>query len=369
MSQAILSPATLDSWFSELLPPASSERLPSKTWDPDFFKGQRVLITGAGGFIGQELTKRILQCHPERLLACDQSEIGLHQLHSYVEAVCPEEKSLSLVLGSVMDFSFLDDLCARERPHIIIHAAAYKHVNLVEQNTAIAYANNLLATWHVLQVAQNYAVKHCLLVSSDKAKHPCNAMGYSKYWAELLFQYSALENPHIDYRVVRFGNVFGSSGSLIPKLLEQISNAWDVTITDSRATRYFMSLSDAVDLTLCAMQLDDARGVFSLDMGQPVLIRDLMEGFIKKYRKAIDPNLNLRMREIGLYPGERLHEPSLIDEDSDHTAHPRIYRSTFDLPLGSEDFWMLWQRLLTTLSTSHIDPKLLSVIPRATPER
>jgi FlaA1/EpsC-like NDP-sugar epimerase len=202
-------------------------------------------------------------------------------------------------------------------------------------------------------------VDNCLLVSSDKAKDPCSAMGHSKHLAELLLRYRSLACGSTNFKIVRFGNVLGSTGSLLPKLLEQLSNGWDVTVTDPKATRYFMSLSEAVELTLHTMQLSESGDIFSLDMGQAHAIGPLIERFIHAYRDKLDPTLKVNIREIGLYDGERLHEPCLIDEHSVRTSYPKIYTSQSALPFEEALFWDHWDNLLRQLQSEPFNPNAL----------
>ena len=355
----MISSKILDSLIEDVLPKSDFNVFESHDERQHFFRDKTILVTGAGGFIGQELIKQLISCSPACLLACDQSEMGLHQLQNYIESLGDIEPKVHLVLGSVANLGFLRSLCATEHPQIIIHAAAYKHVSLVEKNLGVAYANNLLSVWNVLEVSAEYQVAHCLLVSSDKAKDPCSAMGHSKYLAELLLRYRALACGSTDFKIVRFGNVLGSTGSLLPKLLEQLSNGWDVTVTDPKATRYFMSLSEAVELTLHAMQLSEPGDIFSLDMGEPEVIGPLVERFINAYRHKIDPTVKVNIREIGLYDGERLHEPCLIDENSVRTSYPKIYTSQSALPFKEAIFWDHWDNLLRQLQSEPFDPNAL----------
>ena len=311
---------------------------------------QTILVTGAGGSIGSELCRQILLERPRRLLLLDHNEFGLYTLHRELQAWCHAQTSdveLVPLLASVANRQRLDWICAQYRPDTVYHAAAYKHVPMVECNPSEGIFNNVFGTLNMAQAAQAARVASFVLVSTDKAVRPTNLMGASKRMAELILQAMADRAGTHDTRfcLVRFGNVLGSSGSVVPMFREQLAQGGPLTITHPEVTRYFMTIPEAAQLVLQAAAMATGGEVFVLDMGEPVKILDLARRLVGlsglQVRDATQPDGDIEFSFIGLRPGEKLYEELLIGDNPTATAHPRIMKA-------HEDF-MAWPELMTKL--------------------
>ena len=311
---------------------------------------QTILVTGAGGSIGSELCRQILQERPRRLLLLDHHEFGLYTLHRELQAWCQAQASdveLVPLLASVANRQRLDWICAQYRPDTVYHAAAYKHVPMVECNPSEGIFNNVFGTLNMAQAAQEARVASFVLVSTDKAVRPTNLMGASKRMAELILQAMADRAGTHDTRfcLVRFGNVLGSSGSVVPMFREQLAQGGPLTITHPEVTRYFMTIPEAAQLVLQAAAMATGGEVFVLDMGEPVKILDLARRLVGlsglQVRDATQPDGDIEFSFIGLRPGEKLYEELLIGDNPTATAHPRIMKA-------HEDF-MAWPELMIQL--------------------
>jgi FlaA1/EpsC-like NDP-sugar epimerase len=311
---------------------------------------QTILVTGAGGSIGSELCRQILLERPRRLLLLDHNEFGLYTLHRELQAWCHAQTSdieLVPLLASVANRQRLDWICAQYRPDTVYHAAAYKHVPMVECNPSEGIFNNVFGTLNMAQAAQAAQVASFVLVSTDKAVRPTNLMGASKRMAELILQAMADRAGTHDTRfcLVRFGNVLGSSGSVVPMFREQLAQGGPLTITHPEVTRYFMTIPEAAQLVLQAAAMATGGEVFVLDMGEPVRILDLARRLVGlsglSVRDAAQPDGDIEFSFIGLRPGEKLYEELLIGNNPTATAHPRIMKA-------HEDF-MAWPELMIQL--------------------
>ena len=311
---------------------------------------QTILVTGAGGSIGSELCRQILLERPRRLLLLDHNEFGLYTLHRELQAWCHAQTSdieLVPLLASVANRQRLDWICAQYRPDTVYHAAAYKHVPMVECNPSEGIFNNVFGTLNMAQAAQEARVASFVLVSTDKAVRPTNLMGASKRMAELILQAMADRAGTHDTRfcLVRFGNVLGSSGSVVPMFREQLAQGGPLTITHPEVTRYFMTIPEAAQLVLQAAAMATGGEVFVLDMGEPVKILDLARRLVGlsglQVRDATQPDGDIEFSFIGLRPGEKLYEELLIGDNPTATAHPRIMKA-------HEDF-MTWPELMIQL--------------------
>lgn len=293
------------------------------------YRGQTILVSGAGGSIGSEICRQILTAGPARLILLEQSEFALYSIEKELRAlgICAHARIIP-VLGSVTDAPLLARVLTRYKVQVIMHSAAYKHVPLVEANPMAGMQNNVIGTLTLARAAQAAGVERFILISSDKAVRPSNMMGASKRLAEMVIQDMASRTDTTIFTMVRFGNVLGSSGSVIPLFKDQIRRGGPVTITDPRVTRYFMTVQEAVGLVLRAGALARGGEVYVLDMGQPVAILDLAHQLIKRagftLRNAKTPDGDIEIRTIGLRPGEKLHEELLIGEGARRTAHPKI---------------------------------------------
>jgi FlaA1/EpsC-like NDP-sugar epimerase len=286
----------------------------------EWIGGRVVMVTGAGGSIGAELCRQIARFGPLRLVLFDLSEYALYQIQQTLQDEFPA-LPLATLVGDVKHRSLVEQVLTRERPSVIFHAAAYKHVPLMEETNAWqAVRNNAYGTWMLARAAVAAKVEKFVLVSTDKAVNPTNVMGASKRLAEMVCQ--SLQNGATQFVIVRFGNVFGSAGSVIPRFREQIARGGPVTVTHPEITRYFMSSSEATQLLLQAGLMGRGGEVLVLDMGEPVRIVDLARDMIRL--SGVDPD-QIRVVFTGLRPGEKLYEEPLASgETTLPTPHPKL---------------------------------------------
>ncbi len=325
---------------------------------------QVILITGAGGSIGSELCRQIVQVRPRRLLLLDHNEFGLYALHRELLAWCQAQGScieLVPLLASVANRRRLDWICTTYKPHTVYHAAAYKHVPMVECNPSEGILNNVFGTLNTALAAQAAQVARFVLISTDKAVRPTNLMGASKRMAELVLQALADQPGQATcYSMVRFGNVLGSSGSVVPLFREQIAHGGPLTITHPEVTRYFMTIPEAAQLVLQAAAMATGGEVFVLQMGASVKIIDLARRLVAlsglQVRDAQQPNGDIEFSFIGLRPGEKLFEELLIGENPTPTSHSRIMKA-------HEHFiaWSELQRHLQVLQESANDENVQTI--------
>jgi len=310
--------------------------------------GKVVLVTGAGGSIGSELCRQIVSQNPSTLILLEQNEFALYSIEQELNARSTNLPSIKLIpiLCSIRNESRINDLLSQHKPHIIFHAAAYKHVPLVEQNPAEGVVNNVFGTLVLAKAAQDCGVARFILISTDKAVRPTNIMGASKRLAEMVLQALAASSSATLFSMVRFGNVLDSSGSVVPKFRQQIRDGGPVTITDHRVTRFFMTIPEAAQLVVQAGAMAAGGDVFLLDMGEPIKIVELARQMINlsglELKDIDNPNGDIEILEIGLRPGEKLYEELLISGEPEATAHPRIFKS-------NEEF-LSWEELLNKLA-------------------
>lgn len=296
-------------------------------------RGKCVLVTGAGGSIGSELCRQIMDGGPHTLLLVDSSEYALYAIHSELLAREPLEQHRTEIvplLSSVLDRSRIAEILGTWRPETVFHAAAYKHVPLVEHNPIDGIRNNVLGTWTVASLAQEHRVANFVLISTDKAVRPTNVMGASKRMAELLLQALAADAASTCFCMVRFGNVLGSSGSVVPLFRKQVSAGGPVTVTHPDITRYFMTIPEAAQLVIQAGAMADGGEVFVLDMGDPIRVLDLARRIIELSGLKIRTEQGEGDIEIvftGLRPGEKLYEELLIGDNPAPTQHPRVMKA------------------------------------------
>ena len=310
-----------------------------------------VIVTGAGGSIGGELCRQIIFLNPQKLLLIDQSEFALYKIHQELE-IKLNTKSHILVplLASAQDAIRINEIFLTWRPETVYHAAAYKHVPLVEHNPAEGIKNNVMGTLITAQAAIENGVKDYVLVSTDKAVRPTNVMGASKRLAELVLQALADNQKISRFSIVRFGNVLGSSGSVVPKFRQQIRDGGPITLTHPDITRYFMTIPEAAQLVLQAGAMAKGGDVFVLDMGEPVKIYDLVVKMISlsglTLKDENHPEGDIAIEVTGLRPGEKLYEELLIGNNPTPTSHSRIMKA-------KEEF-ILWPKLSEQLNTLEI---------------
>lgn len=292
-------------------------------------RGKNVLVTGAGGSIGSELCRQIVTLAPARLVLIDHSEYALYTIRQELTNRFPAIQ-VHAHLGSVCNSDLVRRMMLQHRVNTIYHAAAYKHVPLVEANIVEGLRNNILGAQVIAGAAAEHGVETCVLISSDKAVRPTNIMGASKRIAELIFQAAAAKHSTTTFSMVRFGNVLGSSGSVIPLFQRQIARGGPLTITHPEVSRYFMLIPEAAQLVIQAGAMAKGGDVFVLDMGEPVRIVDLartliaLSGLIEKTPQQ--PGGDIEIQFVGLFPGEKLHEELLTDGVVFPSEHPRIMR-------------------------------------------
>jgi FlaA1/EpsC-like NDP-sugar epimerase len=296
--------------------------------------GKRVLVTGAAGSIGRELARQIVSYEPEQLIVLDRNENNLFYLESELREAHPLLNLITIV-GDVLDRKKIDQVFAQSLPHVVFHAAAYKHVPLMELNVAEAVKNNVLATRGLAQAALRCGVERFVYVSTDKAVRPTSVMGATKRLGERLIKSLGAERTR--FISVRFGNVLGSDGSVIPTFRRQIAAGGPVTVTDPEATRYFMTIPEAVQLVLMAGAMGEGNETFLLQMGQPVRIVDMARNMIEL--SGLKPDVDIKIVFTGLRPGEKLHEELKNDsEEALPTSNDKIMVLTGVEPLGNEDW-------------------------------
>ena len=294
-------------------------------------RGKAVLVTGGGGSIGSELCRQALALRPAKLIVVDHSELGLYTIEQELRTQLgrnADSTILEFILGSVRDSNRMRMLFAAHAIDTVYHAAAYKHVPIVELNPVEGFRNNVFGTLHVARAALETGVGHFVLISTDKAVRPTNIMGASKRVAELVIEMLSRRRPRTKFSMVRFGNVLASSGSVVPLFTKQIAEGGPITLTHSEVTRYFMTIREAVELVIQAGAMAQGGELFVLDMGAPVRIRELAEKMIRLSGRSIrgpsNPNGDIDIEITGLRPGEKMHEELLIDGDAVGTRHPRI---------------------------------------------
>ena len=275
-------------------------------------KDKVILITGGGGSIGSELSRQIAKANPKQLIIFDIYENNAYDIEQELKRDYPK-LNLKAIIGSVRDYDRLEDVFKTYKPDAVFHAAAHKHVPLMEVSPNEAIKNNCLGTLNAAKLADKYKVKRFVLISTDKAVRPTNVMGATKRICEMIVQSYDKKSKNTEYVAVRFGNVLGSNGSVIPLFLKQIENGGPVTVTHKEITRFFMTIPEAVSLVLQASVYAKGGEIFVLDMGKPVKIYDLAKKIIRY--KGFEPNVDIKIEITGLRPGEKLYEEILMDEE------------------------------------------------------
>ena len=294
-----------------------------------------VLVTGAGGSIGSELCRQIASLTPAKLLLIEQSEFALYAIHQELEQkLANSTVELIPLLASVQDADRLGEIMTTWRPQTVYHAAAYKHVPLVEHNPSAGIKNNVFGTWCAAQAAIDAEVENFVLISTDKAVRPTNIMGASKRLAEMVLQALSADGRRTKFSMVRFGNVLGSSGSVVPKFRQQIREGGPITLTHLEITRYFMTIPEAAQLVIQAGAMAQGGDVFVLDMGESVKIADLARRMVELSGMTVkddqNPEGEIAIEVTGLRPGEKLYEELLIGDNPERTSHERIMKAHED---------------------------------------
>lgn len=277
----------------------------------DFLEEKVVMVTGGGGSIGSELCRQIATCHPRRLIILDIYENNAYDIQQELKRTYGPKLDLYVEICSIRDKKRVYQIFEHYHPDVVFHAAAHKHVPLMEDCPDEAIKNNIFGTYHVVRAAEKYGVKKFVMISTDKAVNPTNLMGATKRFCEMILQ--SRRGSSTEFCAVRFGNVLGSNGSVIPLFKRQIANGGPVTITDKRIIRYFMTIPEAAMLVLEAGAMAKQSQIFVLDMGQPVKILTLAENLIRL--SGLEPYKDIEIKEIGLRPGEKLYEELLMQSE------------------------------------------------------
>ena len=290
----------------------------------NLIKGKTILVTGGGGSIGSELCRQIVKFNPSRLVIFDIYENNLYNIEMELKQNHYDEKfEIYAIVGSVRDKNKLEQVFKQYNPDIVFHAAAHKHVPLMEVSPLEAIKNNVFGTYNVANCADKYNTKRFVLISTDKAVNPTNIMGATKRMCEMIIQ-AFNKKSKTEFAAVRFGNVLGSNGSVLPLFKKQIAGGGPVTVTHKDITRFFMTIPEAVSLMLQAMSYANGGEIFVLDMGEPVKIYDLAVSLIKL--SGLEPNIDIEIKITGLRPGEKLYEELLMSEEGlTKTSHDKIF--------------------------------------------
>ncbi|WP_317931739.1 nucleoside-diphosphate sugar epimerase/dehydratase [Halioxenophilus sp. WMMB6] len=338
-------------------------------------RGKVVMVTGAGGSIGSELCRQLSPEEPRLLVLFEQNEFALYKIERELTSLFPNLRTLA-ILGSTLNRKQMRETIQAYSVETIYHAAAYKHVPLVEQNLVEGVRNNVLGTWECLRAAVECEIQNFVLISTDKAVRPTNVMGASKRVAELLVQAYASTNCLTRLSMVRFGNVLGSSGSVVPLFKQQIEAGGPITVTHKNITRYFMTIPEAAQLVIQASAMAQGGDIFVLDMGEPVKIWNLAERMVRmsglSLKTASNPNGEIEIVQIGLRPGEKLYEELLVGDQVTGTEHPLIMRATeqhlswpetqkliAELEYACASYDIGYVKKLITVSPVHYTPELV----------
>ena len=315
----------------------------------EFVSGKTVLITGGGGSIGSELCRQVAAHAPKRLVVVDIYENNAYAIQQELRNKYGSDLNLEVYVASVRDYAKINLLFSREKPQVVFHAAAHKHVPLMEVSPEEAIKNNVFGTYNTALAAKNNGVDKFVLISTDKAVNPTNIMGASKRVCEMVIEYFNQISDHTTYAAVRFGNVLGSNGSVIPLFKEQIKLRHDVTVTDPRIIRYFMTIPEASQLVLTAGAMARGGEIFVLDMGEPVKIDDLARKMIRMSGLVLGQDINIKY--VGLRPGEKLYEELLMSEEGlKKTLNQKIFISSV-MPIPTEQM----ERHLNDLRTQVVE--------------
>ena len=328
-----------------------------------YLKNKTVLVTGGGGSIGSELCRQIAHFHPKRLIIFDIYENNAYDLQNELLMKFPN-LNLEVLIGSVRDRARVEHVFEVCRPDVVFHAAAHKHVPLMELSPGEAVKNNVFGTLNVAQACDKYGVKRMVMISTDKAVNPTNIMGATKRICELIIQYCSRHSKNTDYMAVRFGNVLGSNGSVIPLFKRQIAAGGPVTVTHPDIIRYFMTIPEAARLVIQAGGMAHGGEIFILDMGEPVKIVDLVRNLIRL--SGLEPDVDIKIKYTGLRPGEKLYEELLLDSEGgcQKTSHQLIYIGK-PIPFDEETFLADLESLRKVAGVDNV--KMVELVHRLVP--
>ena len=326
-----------------------------------WYRDKNVLITGGGGSIGSELARQIAKIGPSRLTLLDNYENGVYDIQQELLSRYPE-LNLKVEIANICDHDGIERILSVNTPDIVLHAAAHKHVPLMERNVMEAVKNNVFGTLNMVEACEQNGVKRFIMISTDKAVNPTNVMGATKRMCEMIVQ--SRKGDKTSFSATRFGNVLGSNGSVIPLFRRQIANGGPVTVTDKRITRFFMTIPEASQLVMTSGAMAKNGELYVLDMGKPVKIYDLAEEMIRL--SGLEPYKDIEIVETGLRPGEKLYEELLIrTEEMDKTENDLIFIER-DKPLSEEEIQEKLDILKEALATGHntaVKEALMSVVP------
>jgi len=329
-----------------------------------FIRGKTILITGAGGSIGSELARQILRFRPKKLIALDHNENDVYFLKLDLMENRPSSEFVTII-GDIKDVGLLKHTFSKYKPEIVFNAAAHKHVPLMEENPAAAVKNNIIGARNLMYAAEHYGAESFVMISSDKAVNPTSVMGASKRIAEMMIQAKAkTRTVRTKFMAVRFGNVIGSSGSVVPIFKKQIEKGGPVTVTHPDVKRFFMAAREAAQLVLQAGAIGKGGEVFILDMGEQIKIADLAKNLITL--SGFEPGEDIEIKFIGLRPGEKMHEEMLLDAEHDQaTKHDKIYitqPNIFD-PLKLRRDIRILESLANIMNAEKIVVKMKEMVP------
>lgn len=328
-----------------------------------YLEGKTVLVTGGGGSIGSELCRQITHFHPKRLIIFDIYENNAYDVQNEL-LMRHKDLNLEVLIGSVRDKARVEHVFEVCRPDVVFHAAAHKHVPLMELSPGEAVKNNVFGTLNVAQAADKFGTRRMVLISTDKAVNPTNVMGATKRVCELIIQYFSRHSSHTEYVAVRFGNVLGRNGSVIPLFKKQIASGGPITITHPEIIRYFMTIPEAARLVIQAGGMAKGGEIFVLDMGEPVKILDLARNMIRL--SGLEPEVDIKIEYIGLRPGEKLYEELLLDCEGkcEKTKHDLIYIGS-PISFNEETFLRELEELRACAGVDNIH--MMEVIHRLVP--
>ena len=329
----------------------------------DFYKDKTILITGGGGSIGSELCRQVVSMSCRKLIILDICENGAYDVQQELKFSYPDADIVVEII-SICDRPALDKVFEDYRPDIVLHAAAHKHVPLMEHNCAEAVSNNVFGTLNVVEASEKYGAERFMMVSTDKAVNPTNVMGATKRMCELIVQTHSAKGGRTTFSSTRFGNVLGSAGSVIPLFKKQIASGGPITITDKRIIRYFMTIPEAASLVLQAGAMAKNGELFVLDMGKPVKILDLAENLIRL--SGLEPYKDIQIVETGLRPGEKLYEELLVKDEGLAKTENKLIFIERDEPLDAAELSRRLEVLRSAVqggSNSQVRSALKSVVP------
>lgn len=331
-------------------------------------KGKIVLVTGAGGSIGSEICRQVAKFSPKQLVFFEHNENDVYFLELELKKQFKNIK-FNTVIGDIKDIGLLKNVFSKYKPNVIFHAAAHKHVPLLEENPASAVKNNIIGTRNLIYAAAHYKIDNFVFISTDKAVNPTSIMGASKRIAEMMMQAKAKKSK-TKFMAVRFGNVIGSSGSVVQLFQKQIEDGGPVTVTDPEVVRYFMTVREAAQLVIQAGSIGKGGEIFILDMGEQMKIADLARNLIVLSGLEMDKDVSIKF--VGLRPGEKLYEEILHDKERDKaTKHEKIFVAKpdiFDPEKLRRDIKEL-ERMANILDEKGIVRKIKSLVPSFTPDK